>query len=201
MPEPGCCKLVGSFWTNEGLPRPSGCYISINVSSSTESSLIESEMIVGPTIGTVSVTAHAQDSIHVGCPGRANVQIPWLRKWDCDNNVSYFIPQGEGRSSVFGDVGGMASLHRTIGSYRIINASSSSGPAAIYTSEIQTDGYGLTYTGSPISFSTSSNGVSWDGEGLDIGVGTMYLQNFSLELAPGEIPVASYSFVFVGKLT
>jgi len=190
-----CCKLVGNFPINVA-----ECFVSINVSSSTESSLIENQMIVGPTVGTVSVTGHAQDTIHIGCPGRANVQVPWLRKWDCDNNDLYFIPQGEGRSSIFGEVGSLASLHRTIGSYRIVNASSSSGPAAIYTDETQTDGYGMTYTGGPISFSTGPDGVIWDGAGLDLGIGTMYLQNFSVEFTPGQIPMASYSFVFTGSL-
>jgi len=190
-----CCKLVGNFpiSTNE-------CFVSINVSSSTESSLIENQMVVGATVGTVSVTGHAQDTIYTGCPGRASVQIPWLRKWDCDNDDLYFIPQGEGRSSIFGEVSGLASLHQTIGTYRIVNASSSSGPASLYTDEEQTDGYGLTYTGGPISFSTSPNGVTWDGAGLDLGIGTMYMQNFSIEFTPGEIPIASYSFVFVGSL-
>lgn len=192
---PGCCKLVGEFPINAG-----ECYVSINVSSSTEASLIESQLVVGPTVGTVSVTGHAKDTVHIGCPGRANVQIPWLRKWDCDSNELYFIPQGEGRSSIFGEVEGLASLHYTIGSYRIVNASSSSGPAALYTDETQTDGYGLSYSGGPISFSTSPDGVTWDGAGLGLGVGTMYMQNFSVEFTPGEIPIASYSFVFVGTL-
>jgi hypothetical protein len=192
----GCCKLVGEFPINTDK-----CFVSISVSSSTESSLIDNqEIIIGPTVGTVSVGGFADNEIHVGCPGRASVQIPWLRKWDCDNNNMYFISQGEGRSSIFGDVAGYASLHRTIGSYRIVNASSSSGPAALYTDEIQTDGYGLTYNGEPISFSTGPNGVTWDGAGLGLGVGTLYLQNFNLELTPGELPMATYSFVFVGSL-
>lgn len=195
MPAPGCCKLVGDFPINTDK-----CYVSISVSSSTESSLIEDQLIIGPTVGTVSITGHAQDTIHIGCPGRANVQVPWLRKWDCDYNNLYFIPQGEGRSSVFGEVAGLASLHYTIGTYRIVSASSSSGPAALYTDEHQTDGYGLTYTGGPISFATSPAGVTWDGEGLNLGVGVMYMQSFNIEFTPGEIPIASYSFVFVGSL-
>jgi len=197
MPPIGCCQLVGSFPISTDK-----CFISISISSSTESSLIENEeLIIGPTIGTVSITGYAQDNRYYGCPSRVSVQVPWIRKWDCDNNVVYFIPSGEGRSSMFGDgASDFGSLHRTIGSYRIVNASASSGPASIYTDAYQTDGYGLTYNKGPISFSTSPNGVTWDGEGLDLGVGIMYLQNFSLELNPGEIPVASYSFVFVGSL-
>ena len=191
----GCCKLVGEFPISTDK-----CYVSINVSSSTESSLIESQLVVGPTVGTVSITGHAQDTVHIGCPGRASVQIPWLRKWDCDSNNLYFIPQGEGRSAIFGEVAGMASLHHTIGTYRIVNASSSSGPAALYTDEYQTDGYGLSYSGGPITFSTDPDGVTWDGAGLELGVGTMYMQNFNVEFTPGEIPIASYSFVFVGSL-
>ena len=193
----GCCQLVGDFPID-----PTKCFISINVSSSTESSLIENEeLIIGPTIGTVSLTGYAQNDRYYGCPARASVQVPWIRKWDCDNNEVYFIPTGEGRSSVSGgDISQFASLHWIVGSYRIVSASSSSGPTAIYTDEEQTDGYGLSYFKGPITFSTSPDGVTWNGEGLNLGVGTMYLQNFSLELTPGEIPVASYSFVFVGSL-
>jgi len=191
-----CCKLVGNFPINSDK-----CFVSINVSSSTEASLIDNNtLIVGPTVGTVSITGPAQEKIHVGCPGRASVQIPWLRRWDCDNNQIHFIPQGEGRSSIFGDVSNLATLHKFIGKYRIVNASSSSGPAVIYTDEYQSDGYGLTYTGAPISFSTTKEGVTWDGEGLNLGVGTMYMQSFNVEFSPGQVPTASYSFVFVGSL-
>lgn len=198
MPAQGCCQLVGSF----PLDDPNNCFISINVSSSTESSLINNvDFIIGPTIGTVSVTGYAQNDVYIGCPSKASVQIPWIRKWDCDNNNVYFIPAGEGKSSKFGSVIGFADLKKTIGSYRIVSASSSSGPATLYTDEEQTDGYGLDYYKGPISFATSPDGVTWDGGGLGLGVGLMYLQSFNLELTPGQLPVASYSFVFVGSLS
>lgn len=190
-----CCLLVGNFerFNNlEGL-------ISVSINSSTESSLIEDTFIIGQTTGTLSISAYASRSMHIGCPGRAGVQIPWVRKWDCDNDVSYFIPAGAGKSFVFGDVNDLASIDRPIGSYNIVNASASSGPAAIYTDAEQTDGYGLTYHGNPIPV-LDSDGFTYEFSGLGIDANSsFYLQSLNLECNPGNIPTVSYSFVFVGE--
>lgn len=186
-----CCLLVGNFpITQKGI-------ISISVTSSTETSKIGDNLIIGATIGTVSISGFAQDIIHNGCPGKAGVQIPWIKKWDCDNNEIYFIPAGEGRSFISGDVNNLATLGELVLSYNTINASASSGPTSIYMDTNQEDGYGLSYTGSPINFVTSEEGVTCDGI-IDVGLGKLYLQSFNLECNPGAIPMASYSFVFVG---
>jgi len=185
-----CCNLVADFDINDR------CIISISVNSSTETqNICEDEILVGPTICTVSVTGYASNSIHVGCPARANVSVPWMRRQDCEGKV-YFIFSGEGNSSIVGDVKGMASIHRKSGrEYTVVSASSSSGPATIYTKDTQVDGFGLTYSGDPYSFSTTEEGVKFN-RIIDIGPATWSLQSFNLNMQPGQLPTASYSFVF-----
>jgi len=194
----GCCKLVG----NLDLPGIDGCVISLNMSSKAE--LIkecDDEVLVGPTVGTVSITGYAvtptenDSGVHTGCPGKAGVSISWARRYDCDTNVLYFIPAGAGTSYIAGDVEGLATLHTSFGrAYSTISASASSGPATIYMETEQEDGYGLVYTGGPISFD-SNNNLEFTNF-MDSTGPMLYLQNFSLDMNPGEIPIASYSFTF-----
>lgn len=187
-----CCKLVGNFVLNV-----TGCIISVSVNSSTEASKIcEDTLVIGPTIGTASVVGYATDTIHTGCPGRAGVSIPWVRKWDCENNEVYFLFAGQGRSFVAGDVQNLATVNERICSYPTMNASAQGGPASIYMETDQEDGYGLRYVGQPFSFETSDeNDVTFTNFG--VGEGPLYLQSFNLDCSPGNIPTASYSFVFV----
>lgn len=185
-----CCNLVGNLNLNLN-----GCIISVNMNARTE--IVKecgTEALLGPTIGTVSVTGYAKDSIHVGCPGRAGVSLNWMRRYDCDTNEVFMIPSGKGSSFVAGDVDGLASLIVSTGrKYPSISASSSSGPTSIYMVTEQEDGYGLVYSGNPISFNSESDVIF---NNFGIGSGPMYLQSFNLELNPGELAVASYSFAF-----
>jgi len=189
-----CCKLVGNF-----VLGVAGCIISVSVSSSTEASKVcEETLVIGPTIGTVSVVGYAADTIHTGCPGRAGVSIPWVRKWDCVDNEVYFLFAGQGRSFIAGDISDLASIHEGVCSYPSINASAQGGPTSIYMETDQNDGYGLTYIGQPFDFVTSDeDDVTFTNFG--VGEGPLYLQSFNLDCSPGNIPTASYSFVFVVK--
>lgn len=192
MPE-NCCKLVGNLLLD--IP---GCIISISVNSRTE--IIKEcggTVLIGPSTGTVSITGYVYENaaIHNGCPGRAGVSIPWIRRYDCDSNVVYMIPAGQGSSYVAGDVAGLASLITSTGrSFPAINASSASGPSSVYMETTQEDGYGLVYAGGPIGFDTRDTMVFGN---FGVGEGSMYLQNFSVDFNPGEVPTASYSFAFV----
>jgi len=219
-----CCQLVGSLTLDNLL----GCVISINVSSKLE--LLKqcaNSLLIGATLGSVSITGYAAPEIHVGCPGRAGVSVQWMKRLDCDAAKTYFLAAGEGPSYVAGDIKAtvngseqeLAVINNSVNrSYPTISASSSSGPAAIYMKTNQTDGYGLTYVGHPIAIDTSltpyisdpmrgTRTISINGESrtvysmvlpnFGIGQGPMYLQNFSLEMNPGELPVATYSFAFV----
>jgi hypothetical protein len=192
-----CCRLVGDLVLNID-----GCIISIN--SSTRPEIIKecgTDILVGPTMGTISITGYAvtptenDSGLHTGCAGKAGVTIPWVRRYDCDLNTVYFISAGQGASYVSGPVETLATLNNTTGrKYPTINASAGSGPATVYMLSEQEDGYGLNYTGGPIDFNTTESlqFANFVEEGGPI----LYLQNFSLEMTPGEIPVASYSFTF-----
>jgi len=188
-----CCKLVGNLTIN-GLD---GCITSVNVSSRAE--VIREcggEILIGPSTGTVSITGYVSStpSMHTGCPGRAGVSIPWVRRYNCDEDILYLIPAGQGSSFIAGDVEGLATLAVATGrSFPSISASSTSGPATVYMETEQEDGYGLIYTGGPISFDTRDILII---NNFGVGEGPLYLQNFSVEFSPGEIPSASYSFLF-----
>lgn len=186
-----CCQLVGNF------PITDRCIISISLNSSTESSLTGENLIVGPTIGTVSLTGYATNEIHIGCPGRASVSIPWIRRYDCDNDIVHFIFAGPGSASISGDVNNLARLYKSLGrTYDTFSASVSSGPATLYMKDTQEDGYGLIYTGGPYPISVTYDEVEPFSSIIDVGASEWYLQSFSLECSPGNIPTVSYSFVF-----
>ena len=192
MPE-DCCQLVGNLQIS-GFP---GCITSISMSARPD---IIGEcggvVLYGATIGSVNISAYASSSIFVGCPSRAGVSINWIRRYDCGANKTYFINSGSGASYKVGDPPNIA-IHQVIGtSFLNINASSGSGPTSIYTRANQYEGYGLTYGGGPLSINTSTTaGVTFSNFGL--AVGNLYLQNFSIECTPGELPTVSYSFAFV----
>jgi hypothetical protein len=194
-----CCKLVGSLKLT-GLED--ACITS--VSSSSKAEIIKEcgeQILVGPTTGTVSITGYAVDpsgpnnGLHVGCPGRTGVTIPWVKRYDCDLNVVHMIPGGKGSSYIAGETQGLAEMGIPLGrSFPSMSASSNSGPATVYMETSQEDGYGLKWTGGPISFDTSDVLII---ENFGVGSGPLYLQSFSAEFNPGEIPTATYSFTFI----
>lgn len=188
----GCCQLVGDL--ELGLE---GCVISVSTNTSTE--VITScgdDPLEGPTIGTVNISGYASTDLWVGCPSRAGVSIPFIRKYDCVNDIVYFIFSGQGQSFYVGEANQFVSLYRELETTSdSLSASSSSGPASIYTMTTQYNGYGLIYSGNPISFSTTAEGTEISLGGVLSGP-TYYLQNFSLEAQPGQLPVASYSLVY-----
>jgi hypothetical protein len=165
------------------------------VQSSTDASKIEGNLIQGGTIGTVNITGYASLDIHVGCSGRASTSIDWVRKYDCDNDMIYILFSGAGRSSIAGDIEGLATLYNSLdASCEILNASSANGPTSIYEKYTQQDGYGLSYTGGPISFSSTDDGP------FSTNVGdydTLYLQSFNLVCNPGQLSIATYSFIYL----
>lgn len=189
-----CCNLVGNLQL--GL---SECIISVSTNCTTEYVLAcaEVEPLPGPTIGTINISGFASRDVHIGCPGKASVSIPFIRKYDCVLDELHFIWNGKGQSSISGDIQGLASLDVSLGdggcpSY---SASSSSGPATIYMVNEQTNGYGMSFTGTPISFTTDPLGTVADLGELSGGL-PCFLQSFNLDCQPGQIPVASYSFVY-----
>lgn len=189
-----CCQLVG----NLQLSGFNGCVTSVNVSANTEINLACNVPKTGPTIGNVSLTGYASSTPYVGCPSRAGVSINWIRKYDCVNDVVYFIHAGEGSSFISGPFTGIGyvSMNQSTGrSYPMISANSNSGPTGIYLETNREDGYGMTYNGNIFTFDTSNeSGLVHSNFG--VGYGDLYLQNFSLEASPGNFPTVSYSFLF-----
>lgn len=189
-----CCNLVGNLSIGG-----EECYISVNTSCSTEITNVcgDDAPVCGPTTQTITLAGYASANIHKGCPGRAGVSIPWIRKYDCTDDIVYFLFAGKGLSYVAGDVEGLATITTAVTCAPTsisFSASSSSGPTSIYMDTSQQNGYGLTYIGDPISFVTSEKSTTKD---LDIGSinGTFYLQSFGLDMQPGQLPVANYTFI------
>jgi len=197
-----CCQLVGDL-NMSSIP---GCVTSVNVSSSTEMIDVCEEIKVGPTVGNISITGYASSDIYIGCPSQVGVSVSWVRKYDCDTDTLYFINSGEGQSFISGDIAsttfvGGGSTHAYVSlntssnrTYKVLNASSTGGPASQYMESFRTDGYGLTYTGDIFPFSTA-DGVEVSNL-LGLGRGSWYLQSFNLNFTPGSLPTASYSFLF-----
>ena len=106
-----------------------------------------------------------------------------------------FLFAGEGESSITGDVGTLAEIKNDAGTNACVSLSASSqgGPSSVYTETTQQNGYGLIYRGEPISFNTDATGTIMRLSGLL--QGDYYLQSFSLDMQPGQLPVANYVLV------
>lgn len=186
-----CCNLVGDL----ELGLRDGCIISVSSNCTTEitSNCGEDDPQEGATTYTVSLSGYAEDRIHVGCAGRAGVSIPWLTRYDCDNNRVYLISSGEGKSYTTTDAERLARVKNALGpKCDAWSANSTNGPTSIYMVSEQTNGYGLIYTGRPFAFDTADNRDTYDLGRLGAG---FYMQSFSLEMQPGQLAIANYSFV------
>lgn len=187
------CQVVGNLSIGSD-----DCYISINTSCNTESKLVcgTSIRFAGDTIQTVTVTGYATNIVHMKAPGKAGVSTTLTRKYDCDADQMRFICDGQGSSYVAGDVAGLASVITVGKTTDSFSASSASGPASVCMDTTQTDGLGLSYSGLPMSFTTSDDCTMLS---VSIGKisGTFYLQSFNLTLSSGQIPVASYTLLRV----
>jgi hypothetical protein len=195
-----CCNLVGNFpSTAEGL-------ISVSSRGNTGfqyySSGGSSNVAIEPSTGTVSISAYASSKVHEGCAGRATVSINWQRRTDCD--VFIYLFAGAGKSTITGNVQGLASfpslggVTNPIAKYNTVDASASSGPAALYTDDIQYDGIGLIYTGNPWYINTMSEDsckINLTSYGIG-GYGLCFLQSINLQCVPGKIPIVSLDFIY-----
>lgn len=195
----GCCYFVGDFYdvTNFNQIADGSCIISINNNINTEYNDYGcSTMLAGQTVGSLNISGPASTEIYRGCPGRAGVQILWTRKYNCEADEVVFIFTGEGRSFMSGDAESYVSLNTTFDkTTKIISASSQSGPSSLFTNIEQIEGQGMTYRKGPIAFDTATEtGCTMPNMGL--GTGPYYLQNFNIELVPGAIPIANYTFSY-----
>ena len=185
------CNIVSAFPGLSGLG-----IISANLRSNTAIIITsESLVLIGPTIGELSVTAYAGVGEVFHCPGRAGVGYEWIQKYNCLEDKTYFIPRGGDKAFIEGDVSGNISMTTVLSSSNGINASAASGPHTVYLDSTHSDGYEFSYDGSPIGIS-----------GRDVSTGifssllpsssTLYLTNFSWQQTPPGMPTVSYSFIF-----
>ena len=190
------CDVVGNFDISVN-----GCVISINTSCSTEliyacvDDTNENDILEGPSVFNINMTAYATDYIWAGSPAKAGVTINFIRKYDCVNDELWLIPAGKGQSFIVGDTLDLVTIERELSAVcESVSASSASGPATIYTKTTQRNGYGLSYTGQPFSFATAGSQKT----GLELNAGDNlygYLQSFSFDATPGEYPTVSYSLI------
>jgi hypothetical protein len=117
----GCCQLVGDL--NLGITG--GCLISVNTNCSTEGIIAcgDDQPLQGPTTGTVSITAYASNSVWIGCPAKAGLSVPYVRKYDCDLDIVYFISSGQGQSFVSGDAQGLDNVKILLDTFVSMSAS------------------------------------------------------------------------------
>jgi len=191
-----CCQLVGNL--DLGI---NGCIISISTSCNTELNFSCGTPLEGMSTASVNISAlhtYAGGSFAIwkDCPTKAGVSIPYITKYDCENDKVYFIFSGHGQSFGFGSYSSLVTLKNSLATTCMaLSASSSSGPSALYTMDTQTNGYGLTYGGGPIAFDTSADGTAISLGGIFSGI-TMYLQNFNIDAQPGQYPTVSYTLVY-----
>jgi len=187
------CLVVG----NLDLDLESKCIISVNRSCKTEYITAcgeETEPLEGPSIVSLRITGYASSIMWSGKAAKAGVSIPYIQKYDCENDKIYFICNGRGQSYTAGVGITLVTLYKSVkGKCDMLSASSTSGPATIYTLQSQATGYGMTYTGEPFAFVTDPNGTTIDVG--DVLGGTYYLQSFGLDCQPGQLPTATYSLV------
>jgi hypothetical protein len=179
--------------------------ISANLRTNTDVIVTEGGLVLyGPAFGDLSVTAYAllESDDELGCPGKAGVSYNWDKRYDCDtpyNDIQvYFIPRGRSRSYRDGDVTNKISLTPLV-NYKFFSASAASGPYTPYLLQEHTDAYNFIYTGSPISIvladAYNNKHVGLFDDILPTG-SHLYLQSFSWNFVPPNVPTVSYSFLF-----
>lgn len=189
------CQVAGNIST------AGGCFISINTSAAAESKLVcgESKPFLGDIIETVTVTGYATSQVHIGESGKAGYSSTLTRKYDCSSDRIRFLCDGKGSSYIIGNVAGLASINEHGVSTTGFSASAASGPASICLTSSQSNGLGMSYTGNPISFSSSKDSCTMVSISIGGTSGDFYLQSFSLDAPSGQMPVASYTMVRVIK--
>jgi hypothetical protein len=196
---PNCsCNIVGLLNINY-----SGI-ISASVNGGTTIEISEDgTVLLGATINNLSISAYPFEpggDYYLGatCNSSAQVQLGWVQKYDCFNDVMHFIPKTGGKASITGSsLNGVTLTCDPNIESDSFDASSNSGPATPYITNVRKDGYNLVYTGLPISISSGSP------EPYNINLGsygniTAYLQSFSIQVSPPQPAVVQYSFVFAG---
>lgn len=189
------CLISGNFPVETLNISSTACIISINNNINTElENYFCPTPLGGATIGTINIAAYTSVPVLSTKVQRASVTIPWLRKYDCENDKVYFIFVGQGRSfNIDADdvTINIASDYTT----QLLSASSQSGPTTLYSDLKQEEGFGMSYTGGPISFDTTTE-ASCRHPNMGFGKGDFCLSSFYLEAQIGSLPIVTYTFVY-----
>ncbi len=177
--------------------------ISANLRTGSEVSVTEAGVVLeGPTTGDLSISAYAPLNEILACPGRAGVSFNWDRRIECDETgvfVVHLIPRGRAKAYKEGDITADISLTE-VKEYQTFSASASSGPTTVYLYTSHTDAYDFTYKGTPIPIvpddAYNKSTVTLFGNILPQN-SELYLQSFSWEYTPPNIPQVSYSYLFI----
>lgn len=192
------CHIVGAFpyLRNRGI-------ISATLRTNVETNIVDNDIVLyGPAFGDLSITAYAPlYGETLPCPGRAGVSYNWDRRYDCDTSSNmkvYIIPRGNARAFIEGTVTNKIRMTEIV-SYKSFSASAASGPATPYFYDVHIDGYDFSYSGEPIKIAVDD---AYNEKVIDFFTGILpngsklYLQNFSWEYTPPNVPQVSYSFLF-----
>jgi hypothetical protein len=175
--------------------------ISASINGSTTVEVAEDGLVLlGPTINTLSISAYPFSSggdwfLGASCPSSAQVQIPWVQKYDCYNDIVYFIPKTGAKASITGNsLNGVDLACDPNVVTASFEASATNGPTTVYITNDRRDGFNLRYTGSPIPVESASS-LPYN---ITLGTHsyTCYLQSFNISVAPPQPATCSYSFVF-----
>jgi len=195
-----CCNLVGNFDIKaDGI-------ISVSSKGATPVQLFtsggNSALAIAPSSGSVSITAYAGTVVHSECAAKAGVSVNWITRTDCDKNIYLF--GGPGKSYIQGPTAGLAyfpslaGVNNPVNEYEIVDASSSSGPASMYTVDVQQDGFGLVFDGTPWRIDTTIESdciIDLSSWGIG-GYGKCMLQSLNLTCTPGQVPTVNLDFVY-----
>jgi hypothetical protein len=202
----GCgeCNIVGLM----AMTYPGIVSASINGSSNLVyvlQSCIEGvvdNVLKGPSTGSINLSAYGyapgvlDKYLGVKCASRAGVDMSLFTKFDCERNLTRFMPKRGGMAYRAGDEIEGITIVNEVCSYPVMEASAAEGPYNPYFINTQYQGTGLIWTGPPIPVNTSSTGsIIYE---LTIGPFNIqaYLNNFSIEVNPPTGGRCSYSFQY-----
>jgi hypothetical protein len=159
--------------------------------------------LYGPSFGDLSITAYGDylDTQKLTCPAKAGASYTWDKRYECDTTshiIVYFIPRGRIRSYQEGEVNSNISL-KPVSSHASFSASASSGPTTVFIKQDHIDAYDFTYSGGPIPLVPDDAYYAINIDFLDplLPAGSsLYVQSFSWDYTPPQIPTLSYSFLF-----
>jgi hypothetical protein len=188
------CDIAANF----GL-RPLGIF-SANLRVGTSINITESGLVLlGPTMGSLAISAYTITGKDLRCPGRAGTSFEWIQKIACDPYFRvYMLPGGRAKAYEEGDV--PTRMQPSGCDYETFSASATSGPHTPVLRYNHSDGYDLIYSGGPISVGSESGKTPTNVDflkGILPNQSDLYLTNFSWEHNPPNIPVVNYTFTYV----